>query len=179
MILQFFCNSFVCFLNCFFRHSCFFDKVLASFDTSSDGSLLLLPFRRSAPQLQQALALLHLCLSATTSTGASASIDSASTRTATSTRNTTSTASMMSSSDKDSSDDDDLDLLHNDDSIEEEEELLLLVATCVSMQRKDPHFRQKLVWNNCVERLNKDGPFGFHNGCFALHNSLVVWWKLV
>ena len=56
-----------------------------------------------------------------------------------------------------------LGLIFDDDS--EEEELLLLVAACVSLQRKDPHYREKLRWNDYVAKLNRDGPLGFYKGC--------------
>ena len=58
-----------------------------------------------------------------------------------------------------------LNLIFEDDSEEEEEESLLVVATCVALSRKDPHCREKLAWNDCVAKLNRDGPLGFHNGC--------------
>ena len=86
-------------------------------------------------------------------------IASTSTSTATLTSTTTSTVSSKHSLDKDFSDD--RNLLFDDDLDDEKEELLLLATTCVSLQRKDPHFWEKLVWNNCVSKLNKDGPFAF------------------
>ena len=90
-----------------------------------------------------------------------------------STTTATSTTFKHSSNKAFSHDDNSHDLLFDDDSDDEEEESLLLVATHASMQRKDTHFCNELVWNNCVAKLNKDGPFGFHNGCRMHHPVLM------
>ena len=76
-------------------------------------------------------------------------------------------------------DDGALQLIFDDDSDEEEEQSLLFVAAHVALQRKDPHCREKLVWNDHVAKLNRDGPFGFHNGCRMHHPAFMKLCNLI
>ena len=64
-------------------------------------------------------------------------------------------------------------MIFEDDSEEEEEELLLLAAAHVAPQQKDPHCWDELVWNDCVMKLNRDGPLGFHKGCRMHHQAFM------